>query len=240
MCAATSDVLVTGATGEIGAEITRRLSAEGYRVIGLARRAPGSEFPGEFLVCDLADEAETARAVKTVVERYSVDRIVNNAGIAEPQSLDELDMAVAQRVWDVNVRASMQLVQGLVPGMRARGFGRIVNIASRAIYGARDRTAYAAAKSALVGCTRTWALELAPDGITSNAIAPGPIGTELFYRSRPRGSEAEVRALASIPVGRLGTPADVAAATCFLLSDEAGYITGQVLNVDGGGSLGGR
>ncbi len=235
-----SDVLVTGAAGGIGLAITHRLSSAGYRVVAVGRSEPEPEFPGDFVRCDLADPADTARALDAITTRYAVRRVVHNAGIAEPQSIDDLDLATARLVWDVNVRAAIQIVQSLVPGMRARRFGRIVNIASRAIYGARDRTAYASAKSALVGCTRAWALELAADGITSNAVAPGPIGTELFHRSRPPGSEAERRAIASIPVGRLGTPDDVAAAVAFLLSDEAAFITGHVLDVDGGSSLGGR
>ena len=124
--------------------------------------------------------------------------------------------------------------------MKARNFGRIVNICSRAIFGARDRTAYSAAKAALVGCTRTWALELANYGITSNAVAPGPIETELFRQARPVGSDGEKKVLATIPVGRLGSPEEVASAVRFLLSDSASFISGQISGVDGASSLGGR
>ena len=124
--------------------------------------------------------------------------------------------------------------------MKARKEGRIVNICSRAAQGGMSRTSYSAAKSALLGCTRTWALELAPFGITVNAVSPGPVETELFRAGHPEGGENEKKALASIPMGRLGSPADVAAAVTFLLSDEAGYITGQELGVDGGGSVAGR
>jgi len=121
-----------------------------------------------------------------------------------------------------------------------RRTGRIVNVSSRVIHGGHERTSYAAAKSALIGCTRTWALELAEYGVTVNAVAPGPIETELFRVAQPAGSDAEKRAVASIPMKRLGTPAEVAAAIAFLLSDDAGFITGQVLGIDGGGSLAGR
>ncbi|MER5974585.1 SDR family oxidoreductase [Streptomyces sp. NPDC002055] len=234
------DVLVTGASKGIGSAVSRRLAEAGYGVIGVARSAPEGEFPGTFLRCDLSDVEDTARMLKEVTRESAVCRVVNNAGIAQPQPIEDLDLVVMQQVVDLNLRASVQIVQALVPGMRAERFGRIVNITSRATYGAKDRTSYAAAKSALVGCTRSWALELAPDGITSNAVSPGPTATELFRRARPVGSEGERRAIASIPMGRLGTPDDVAAAVGFLLSDEAGFITGHVLDVDGGSSLGGR
>lgn len=105
---------------------------------------------------------------------------------------------------DLNIRVAVQVTQAFVDSMKARRAGRIVNIVSRAIHGAYDRTAYSAAKSALVGVTRTWALELAEYGVTVNAVAPGPIETELFRRGHPAGSDAEKRTLASIPMKRVG------------------------------------
>ncbi|VBB15947.1 SDR family oxidoreductase [Burkholderia stabilis] len=232
--------VVTGASRGIGFAVSTRLAQRGHRVIGLARRAQGVDFPGELLACDLADIEQTAATLTQIDERHDVDGIVNNAGIVLPQPLGKIDFQSLQAVLDLNVRAAIQVTQHFAEAMKARRYGRIVNVCSRAIYGGLDRTAYSAAKSALVGCTRTWALELAGHGVTVNAVAPGPIETELFRQTRPVGSEAERRVLATIPARRLGTPDDVAAAIAFFLADEAGFVTGQVLSVDGGGSLGGR
>ncbi|QYA04693.1 SDR family oxidoreductase [Rhizobium sp. B21/90] len=123
-------------------------------------------------------------------------------------------------------------------GMRSRGWGRVVNISSLTVLGAVERTSYATAKTALVSFTRSWALELAMDGITVNAISPGPTETELFRTNNPIGSNGEERYLSAIPMGRFGRPEEVAGVIGFLLSDDAAFITGQTLHVDGGASIG--
>lgn len=138
------------------------------------------------------------------------------------------------------MRAAIQVTRQCVEAMKLRRYGRIVNICSRAIHGNVNRTAYFAASSALVGYTRTWALELAKHGVTANAVAPGPVETQLFRKTRPVGSEMERQVLATIPMRRLGQADEIAAAVGFLLSEQASYMPGQVQAVDGAGSLGGR
>lgn len=233
-------VLVTGASKGIGLAIVQKLSSQGIHVIGLARHCPEGHFPGTFLTCDLSDSMQLDDTLHQIKNEFSIVGIVNNVGVALPQPLENLDLATLGAVFDLNVRSAVQVTQFFSEQMKQQGFGRVVNICSRAIYGARNRTAYSAAKSALVGCTRTWALELAEYGVTVNAIAPGPIETELFRKGHSVGSEAEARALSSIPMRRFGEPYEVASAVSYLLSEDASYITGQILAVDGGGSLGGR
>lgn len=233
-------VLVTGATKGIGWAISQRLADLGCHVVGLARNTQDIDFPGYLYSCDLSKAGETEDMLRVIREKYPVDAVVNNVGMVRPEPLGEVDLAALYEVFDLNVRVAVQVTQAFLPSMKARKEGRIVNICSRVTHGAVNRTSYSAAKSALLGCTHTWALELAPYGITVNAVSPGPIETELFRAGHPEGGEAEQKALASIPMGRLGLPAEVAAAVTFLLGDEAAFITGQDLRVDGGGSLAGR
>lgn len=174
--------------------------------------------------------------LKNISEHEQLDGIINNVGISLPQALGEIQLSALHAVWDLNVRCAVQVTQHFLDDLK-QNQGKIVNIASRAIYGSQDRSAYAAAKNALVGCTRNWALELATYGITVNCVAPGPVETALFRQTRPQGSAAEQAILAKIPLGRIAQADEVAHAVSFLLSDAAGFITGQVLNVDGGSSL---
>lgn len=230
-------VLITGATKGIGLAISQLLAAAGYQVIGLARNA-GGDFPGRLFCCDLSNIQETAKTLSQIKAEFpGISNIVNNVGIALPQAFTEVDLATFHQVYDLNVRVALQVSQNFIDEMKIIGTGRIVNLGSLAMFGLKDRSSYSAAKAAIVGLSRTMALELAPFGITVNVVAPGPIETELFRKTRPVGSDAEKAAVARIPVGRIGKPQEVAAAVKFLLSDDAGFITGQTLCVDGGGSI---
>lgn len=233
-------VLITGATKGIGWAISQQLADQGAHVVGLARNVQDIDFPGYLYACDLSNAGQTEEVLRVIREKYPVDAIVNNAGVVKPEALGEIDLQSLYEVYDLNVRAAVQVTQAFVAAMKARQSGRIVNICSRVVHGAYDRTSYSAAKSALLGCTRSWALELAPYGITVNAVSPGPTETVLFRDGHPEGSELESRALSSIPMGRIAQPQEVAHAVLFFLSDAAAYITGQELGVDGGGSLAGR
>ena len=229
-------VLITGASKGIGRAVADRLAAAGHTPVGLARTAP-EEFPGEFYEVDLADREATARVLDKIVERGRIDAVVNNAGLARFARIGSIDLDDLFTTYDLNVRVPVQVVQAVLPGMLAAGWGRIVNVSSLTTLGTPERTPYAASKAALETATRIWAAELAQSGVTVNAVAPGPVETEMYRERSPKGSEREARLLQAIPVGRVGTPREIAHAICALLDEDAGYITGQIIRVDGGGSI---
>ncbi|OZI60748.1 SDR family oxidoreductase [Bordetella genomosp. 11] len=230
--------LITGANRGIGRATAERLARDGHHVIGLARHAPADGFPGEFHEVDLADAARTAEVLARITAAHQVDHVVNNAGLTTSSTLQETTPAELDRILALGLRAPMQCAQACLPGMIAKGRGAIVNISSRAALGMARRTAYAGAKSGLIGMTRTWALELGRHGITVNAVAPGPVLTELYRNNNPMDEEA-ARALAErIPLRRLGQPEDIAGTIAFFLSDDARFVTGQVLYACGGLSVG--
>ena len=232
--------VVTGGSGGIGRGIVKRLTGDGYRVINLDLHPPASPLPGEqFVDCDLADYDALERVAERVAQDNGPLLLVNNAAWARPADFTGTSLSDFERTLAVNIIGMHLLCQALVPGMEQAGFGRIVNISSIAAAGKRDRTAYATSKAGIEGFTRTLALELGEHGITVNAIRPGPIDTAAFREANPAGSVARTRIEAHLPVGRMGSPADIANAVAFFLAEGSSFVTGQVLSVCGGRSVGG-
>jgi len=226
----------SGASKGIGRAVADRLAGTGFRPVGLARTAP-ADFPGEFHEVDLADRGATATALDTILDGGAIEAVVNNVGFARFGRIGSIELDHLFDTYDMNVRTAVQVVQAALPGMLAARWGRIVNVTSLTTLGTPERTPYAAAKAALETCTRIWAGELAETGITVNAVAPGPTETEMYRERSPAGSERESRFLQTIPLRRLGSPSEIAYAICMLLDDDAGYITGQIIRVDDGGSI---
>ena len=232
--------LITGATGGIGGQIARAFSAAGARCAISGRRqdrleALAGQLPGDTLVCpaDLADRAAAGDLIARVEAGLGgIDILVNNAGATR----DGLAMRLGDADWDavieLDLTAAFRLVRPALKGMMRRRFGRIVNIASVVgTTGNPGQANYCAAKAGLVGMTKALARELAGRSITVNAVAPGFIETDMTAGL----TDAQVQAIKStIPAGRLGTAQDVAAGCVFLASNEAAYITGHTLHVNGG------
>jgi len=229
--------LITGASRGIGRAVADRLIADGHRVVNLSRSAPEAPFGGDHVSVDLTDREATARALAEIVADLDVDHLINNAGLINPAPIGAVDLDRHQQVQDLNVRAVIQCVQACLPAMRRKKRGRIVNVSSRAVLGSpRGRTSYVASKGGLTAMGRSWALELARDGITVNTVAPGPIETELLVDANDEAERA--RMARDVPMNRLGRPDEVAGAIRYFLSDEAGFVTGQTLYVCGGLSAG--
>jgi len=239
--------VITGATRGIGRAIAERLAQGGWRIALCGTNETRAQAVAEELAAthqveawgagvDVRDRDALQRFVQEAAKRFGrLDALVNNAGITR----DQLALRMKPADWDdviaVNLSAAFWASQAAIrPMMRAR-WGRIVNISSVvAKLGNVGQANYCASKGGIEAMTRALARELAPRGITVNAVAPGFIATDM---TEALGDEAKARLKEQIPLGRLGAPEDVASVVAFLLSDEAGYITGQVLHVDGGMSM---
>ncbi|WP_237160517.1 SDR family NAD(P)-dependent oxidoreductase [Mycolicibacter engbaekii] len=240
MAGAAPKAVVTGAGNGIGRAISRHLAAAGAEVVlvdvdGDAAQRAAAEVGGKAVVCDVSDERSVAALAEAI---DAVDILVNNAGIWRSATLDDSTTAEIDDVLGTNVRGTWLVTRALVPKFGADG-GAIVNLASvLAHVGAAGRGIYPASKAAVVALTRQMAVEYAPRKIRANAIGPGLVLTE--GTAGEFGDPGLQDAIgAAMPLGRLGTPEDIAAAVAFLASPAAGYITGQALYVDGGWAVNG-
>jgi 3-oxoacyl-[acyl-carrier protein] reductase len=235
--------LVTGASRGIGESIARRLASEGATVLAAARSADALarvvsqiEAAGgkaSALVLDLGDAASIDAAVKAALAAHrEIQVLVNNAGVTEDGLILRMGRDAWDRVLGTNLTGVFLLTQAVIKGMVRKRYGRIVNVTSVVgLMGNAGQANYAASKAGLVGLTKSVARELASRNITCNAVAPGFIATAMTDKMTDAAREG---LSGQIPLERLGTPDDVAAAVAFLASDEASYITGTVVNVSGG------
>jgi 3-oxoacyl-[acyl-carrier protein] reductase len=228
--------IVTGGSAGIGRAIALRLLEAGYEVVSLDL-AP-TDLKLRHVEVDLSDAKATQEAALEIARSHAVTTLIHNAGVIRPALLPEVDLADLDALVNLHLGAAIRLTQAVLPAMKAARYGRIVLVSSRAVLGLPTRTAYSATKSGMLGMARTWALELAPVGITVNVVAPGPIETANFHSIVPQGSPQLVKVKQAIPVQRLGQPDDVARAVLFFADRDAGFVTGQVLYVCGGTSVG--
>ena len=234
--------IVTGASRGIGREVARTLASAGAAVVVAAREQHAAEVAAEIATCggvvesasvDVTDPQSVDRMVGRVLERFDrIDVLVNNAGIVRDQLLLRMKRDDWDAVLATNLTAAYTCTQAVLRPMLKQRFGRIISISSVVgQMGNAGQVNYAASKAGLIGFAKALAREVASRGITVNVVTPGVINTDMPRAATPASRDEWA---SRIPLGRLGTPADVAAAVCFLASEKASYITGHVLAVNGG------
>ena len=237
-------VLVTGGGGAIGSAICRRFAAEGAQVLVADKDAPAAErvaaeVKGKALVFDIADHA----AAKAAIGARAVDVLVNNAGWDRFQNFVETKPEEWEKLLDINLRGPLNMHHTVLPGMLARGRGRIVNISSDAArVGSSGEGVYSACKGGIIAFSKTIAREVARKGITVNVVCPGPTDTPIlrgFLGEGEAGQKVYDALVRAIPMKRVGQPGDIPGIVAFLASDDAAFITGQVISVSGGLTMAG-
>jgi 2-hydroxycyclohexanecarboxyl-CoA dehydrogenase len=226
--------LVTGGASGIGAAVAARLRKDGLAVATIDLNASDDE---SAFTADVTDRAKVDAALAAIHEHFGpVTVLVNAAGLDSFKRFTDITFDDWRRVIDVNLNGTFHCVQAVLPDMIEAGWGRIVNISSSSTHSGQPyMAAYVAAKSAVNGLTKSLALEYGPKGITVNAVPPGFIDTPMLRSAESRGYLGDVQQnIERTPVRRIGKPEDIAAACAFLVSEEAGYITGQILGVNGG------
>jgi NAD(P)-dependent dehydrogenase (short-subunit alcohol dehydrogenase family) len=226
--------VVTGGCSGIGRAVADRLRTDGYHVASIDLTPSGDQFAQ---TADVTDRTQVQTALSAIRAQLGpVTVLVNAAGLDGFKRFTDITFDEWQKVVDVNLNGVFHCIQAVLPDMVDAGWGRIVNISSSSTHsGTAYMSHYVAAKSAVNGLTKSLALEYGPAGITVNAVPPGFIDTPMLRNAEARGMLGDVQAtIDATPVRRMGKPEDIAAACAFLISEEAGYITGQILGVNGG------